>query len=88
MAHRNLTFGLTCTPSLIMNTKEIKATKILISFGGGMGGASQKLYAIKSTKKGDYLKVELIDGTTREINPRFIVYKKPVKLLRINIRFS
>jgi len=69
--------GLPCSPSKKELINRIVTTKIVISYGGGVGGSSQTLYAKKIEKNGIFYNVELIDGTKEEINENFIVKKVP-----------
>lgn len=69
-----------CTPSTVLETKEIKATEVLVSWGGGLGGASKKYYSI-SENNNDY---EILPhGEFIELNPNFIVHKKDVKIVKM-----
>jgi hypothetical protein len=68
-----------CQPSEHLNFGEIKATEILVSWGGGMGGANKTYYTTKNNG-GDYT---LLDGSVITLNPEFIVHKKKVKLVKM-----
>jgi hypothetical protein len=86
MANKNLTFGLCCTPADIVDTQELGVTEILISYGGGMGGANRKYHVLESRAKdkgSDLLVLDLLDGTTITINTNFIVSYTEKKVIRI-----
>lgn len=82
-SYNKITFGLPVSPSTRLSQKEIKVTKILISYGGGMGGANETHYAKKVVQSEGNVKITTFDGRTIDINPRFIVYKEPCRILEI-----
>ena len=69
-----------CSPSTVKEFKEIKATEILVSWGGGMGGASKSYYATEVN--GDELTL-LPHGEKITINPKFIVHSKSVTFVKL-----
>lgn len=83
MANQKLTFGLSCSPSEITDTQELAATKFLVSYGGGMGGANQTHYALDYKTNDKFYVLELLNGNQIKINPRFIVSMQDKKVLRI-----
>jgi len=84
MANKNFEFGLCCTPATMVDTQELGATEILISYGGGMGGANQTIYALdyKLDKDNSLYNIEVLDGTTTKINKDFIVKIQDKTIIR------
>ena len=73
-----------CSPSIQIDSKNIEAMKIIITFGGGMGGASQTFYANRVDKTSDgMLSVETVDGRELELNPRYVVSKERTNILKV-----
>jgi len=73
-----------CSPSRMLSSKEVNATKILISYGGGMGGANKTYYCnsiVRGSDLTDNFTLNLISGEVKEINPNFIVEISAVKLV-------
>lgn len=77
--------GLSCSPSTIISNELIKCKRILVSFGGGMGGANITHYCTKvsTLTKDGYLNITLITGEKREINPKFIVEKADINIVKL-----
>ena len=75
--------GLSCTPSTITGTKEINVNKLLLSFGGGMGGSNITYYATSIKKNTDFWDITLYTGEKVEINPSFIVSNKTRKIVKV-----
>jgi hypothetical protein len=73
-----------CSPSTQIDSKSIEVVKIIITFGGGMGGANQTFYANRVDKTSDgMLSVETVDGRKLELNPRYIVSKEVTNILKV-----
>ena len=73
-----------CSPSTRIDSKSIEVTKIIITFGGGMGGSSQTFYANRVDKIPDgMLSVETINGRVLELNPRYVVSKEKTIILKV-----
>ncbi|MHA2084719.1 MAG: hypothetical protein ACXABD_13260 [Candidatus Thorarchaeota archaeon] len=70
--------GWPCSPSTNIQLKLVNATEVLYTYGGGMGGASVKLYATDTS--GD--KYTDLTGEVRYINPDYIVTKREVQLVK------
>jgi len=75
---KTLEIGLPCAPGELISNEEIKTTEILVSWGGGMGGANKRYYA--TSKNGN--EYTLIDGDKIKLNPNFIVHEKEVRLVK------
>ena len=71
--------GYPCSPSQNISQDRIKATEILVTWGGGMGGASKRYYALK--KNGNEL--HLLNGDIIKLNPNFIVHEKEVNIVKV-----
>lgn len=67
--------------ALLVSHKEIDATRIMQSFGGGMGGATETFYATTVATFNDFIRITNIDGRIIELYKQFIVQKEPVTLL-------
>jgi hypothetical protein len=82
-----LIIGLPCSPSFLsIPTEIIQATSFLISYGGGIGGANKTYYATDCYAEqaiNGFYQLTLIDGSKVSINPRFIVEKQVVNLIKI-----
>ena len=81
-----LIIGLPCSPSFLsIPTEIVKTTSFLISYGGGMGGANKTYYATDYTVDAinGFYQLTLIDGSKVSINPRFLVEKQIVNLIKI-----
>ena len=81
-----LIIGLPCSPSFLsIPTEIIQTTSFLISYGGGMGGANKTYYATDYTVDAinGFYQLTLIDGSKVSINPRFLVEKQIVNLIKI-----
>ena len=73
-----------CSPSIRIDSKNIEVAKIIITFGGGMGGANQAFYANKVDKTTDgMLSIETVDGRELELNPRYVVSKEKTIILKV-----
>jgi len=75
---RTLEIGLPCSPSKRIESEEIKATEIIITYGGGMGGANKKYYATEVVDN----TLTLITGEVVKINPRYVVTERNVTLVK------
>ena len=71
--------GLPCSPSVSLGHSEIPVTEVLISYGGGMGGANQTYYTTLIDKESDehFFTLTLFDDKKVKINPAFIVSLTP-----------
>ena len=82
-----LIIGLPCSPSFLsIPTQIIQATSFLVSYGGGIGGANKTYYATDCYAEPEingFYQLTLIDGSKVSINPRFIVEKQVVNLIKI-----
>ncbi len=75
-----------CSPSKRISHEETPAKEILISYGGGMGGASHTYYGTVKPKKGDKTMLIVHDYKTDEIveiNRKFVVSMTDKKLLTV-----
>lgn len=73
-----------CSPSVRIDSKNIEVMKIIITFGGGMGGSSQTFYASRVNKTSDgMLAIETVEGRELELNPRYIVSKEKTIILKV-----
>lgn len=73
-----------CSPSTRIEAKNIEVVKIIITFGGGIGGTNQTFYASKVDKTpDDMLSIETVDGRELELNPLYIVLKEKTNILKV-----
>ena len=78
----NYIIGLPVSPAKHLDTTSKMVTKILITFGGGMGGSNKTYYATKMEKLNENeVELSLYDGEVIIINPTFIVERKEVQLI-------
>jgi len=71
-----LKIGLSCSPSKILSHEKVKVIKVLVSWGGGMGGASESYYCLsidKTIDTGKFWELTFLDGKTKNVNPTFVV---------------
>ena len=82
--------GKSCTPSELLSDEVTQGVEVLVTWGGGMGGASKRYY----TKQKNLFKqnslcaenefvLELVDGTEVVLNRNFVVSKTPVRLITV-----
>ncbi len=79
-----------CSPSRLISCRDFSVTKVIISYGGGMGGTSQIYYCTDVLERVtddpvSYTRLTEISGQQTEMNPRFIVSKTVVKLVEIKV---
>ena len=72
--------GYPCSPSNNISHETIKATEILVTWGGGMGGSSKRYYALSKNGKNEF---KLLDGDTIKINQEYIVHEKKVTIIKV-----
>ena len=84
------TIGLPCSPSHVSSKKDFICYKILISYGGGMGGANNTYYCLKKDlpvleDEKRFIKFKnLINSEEVTINKRFIVSVSEVKIVKVD----
>lgn len=84
---KTITFGLPCTPAkLIKHEITQNIERVLLSYGGGIGGTTQTLF-IKNREDSvtgePFMDVTKINGQADKLNKNFIVKITPVKLYTI-----
>jgi hypothetical protein len=83
---RKIEIGKSCSPSKIVSKEQIKCQRVLVSYGGGMGGANKSYYATKIQKEqalqGRWI-LKLLDGRTIDVNPSFIVENEEINVVKI-----
>jgi len=84
---KTITFGLPCTPAKLISheiTQNIE--RVLLSYGGGIGGTTQTLF-IKDREDSitgePFIDVTKINGQADKLNKNFIVKITPVKLYTV-----
>jgi len=77
--NNNVIIGSPVSPSTIIESKEIDATKVVISFNSMN---IKTFYATKITGKKE-LSLTLLDGSQIQVNPEFVVTKQKVSIVKI-----
>lgn len=79
---KKIKVGLPCSPITLLDSAEIEAEEIRVSFGGGMGGANLRHYALDVDMESDenFCIITTIEGRKIEVGKRFIVTCEPVLL--------
>lgn len=80
---KTIKIGKTCSPSTILSHTEIEVDELHLSFGGGMGGGSKKLYGVVMELKEGFYTITTIGGRTIEVGKGFVVTKEQVKLVSV-----
>jgi hypothetical protein len=76
--------GLPCSPAKFISADLFKVIKLLVTYGGGMGGTSKVFHCIEVKKGEKFYEVILLTGECRKINPAYIVeesYPEVVKVI-------
>lgn len=77
--------GLPVSPSEMISIDSFPATKIKISYGGGMGGSSRDIYAqkVEEVEKfgKTFVRITPFFGSIEEVNPNFIVFMETGKVV-------
>lgn len=78
--------GRPCSPSTVKSVDKLTATMIVVSYGGGIGGANTTYYCSEAAwnpEEVGFMRVkDLFTGDSIDINSRFIVTKKIVTLIK------
>ena len=77
--NNNVIIGSPVSPSTIIESKEIDATKVVISFNSMN---IKTFYATKITGKKE-LSLTLLDGSQIQVNPEFVVTKQKVSIVKL-----
>ena len=82
---KKLTIGLSCSPSKIIKHEEITLKEVLISYGGGMGGANMTYFCTEAVKVATtpFYKLTRVNGEEKRVNERFIVEMGNVRLVKV-----
>lgn len=84
---KTITFGLPCSPAVILSDRITEnVERVILSYGGGIGGTTETMYIRnreKSVTGEPFMDVVKINGCDDKINKNFIVKITPVKLLTI-----
>jgi hypothetical protein len=83
---RTLLVGKPCSPSETISHEVIEMKRVLITYGGGMGGAHKQYYT-KEIRKEQAINgswnIETIDGKKIQLMPNFIVEVEETKVLKL-----
>ena len=83
---RTLLVGKPCSPSETISHEVIEMKRVLISYGGGIGGVNKQYYTKKLYKEqainGSW-NIETIDGKKIQLMPNFIVEVEETKVLKL-----
>jgi len=83
MIKKKIKIGLTCVPCKVIDKQELEAEEILVSYGGGMGGANVKYYASwrdDLTDDDDFCSITTLTGKVITIGKKWIVSFEDIKL--------
>jgi|LakMenEpi03Aug12_release.lakeMendotaPanAssembly.Ray.scaffolds.fasta_scaffold159952_6 hypothetical protein len=76
-----------CSPSTHVSDELIPVNRVLITYGGGMGGANEKIYTTAIHKEqainGMWRMIDITNGMERDVNPRFIVSVDKVNVVKV-----
>ena len=81
---KEIIIGSPCSPSEFIDRKIIECFKVLVSWGGGIGGANRSEFLTEDVPLGNDTIVErkTIFGETVRINTRFVVCSRQTKVVR------
>jgi hypothetical protein len=83
---KTLLVGKPCSPSDTISHEVIEMKRVLISYGGGMGGANKEYYT-KEIRKEQAINgswnIETIDGKKIQLMPNFVVEVEETKVLKL-----
>ena len=78
-------FGLPCAPSSKIGEEKHKAKKVLLTYGGGMGGAHKDIFIkdkeIKYNTHGIAKVIDIFTNEVVEINAKYVVSANDIDLL-------
>jgi hypothetical protein len=79
---KKIIIGNPCSPSKLIEIKEIPLIKIVLTYGGGMGGANRTLYIeeILSETEREMI-VRQYNNEITTINKSYIVFREPIKAI-------
>ena len=86
---KTIKIGPSCSPNTYIVSHEIiKGKKLLVSYGGSIGGNSKTYYCtevieMRDPKEPTILRVRLLTGETFELNPAFIVEIKERDIVKV-----
>lgn len=85
---KTIQIGLPCTPASIISHETIEGKKILVSYGGGIGGVSKfhhctAVIEMRDPKEPTILRLILLSGEVIEVNPLYVVEKYDRKYVKL-----
>jgi hypothetical protein len=86
---KTIKIGVSCSPNTYIVSHEIiKGKKLLVSFGGGIGGSSKTYFCteviqMRDPKEPTILRVRLLSGEVIELNPVFVVETKERDIVKV-----
>lgn len=80
---KKIQIGLPCSPAHIVEHEMIKVTEVLISYGGGMGGASRTYFCTNVQKSDPFYLLTRINTEVKKVNPRFIVEMGDIRIVKV-----
>jgi hypothetical protein len=79
-----IVIGTPVSMTKIKDVDEYPADEILVSYGGGMGGANHTYHAFHLEEQGDSeIKIKTLDNRWITLNKRFIVSIEPVRIAEV-----
>lgn len=80
---KKLLIGKDCSPARMVSHKEMNVQKVLVTFGGGMGGANKTYYCESIVRNPEFYDLKLISGELKQVNPTYIVEIGSAKLVKV-----
>ena len=78
-----LNIYLPVTPSTRISSEEIVTDIFTVSYGGGMGGSSETIYARKTVDSKNIVILTLLSGEEIELTKTYIVKKRTARLVKV-----
>jgi len=84
---RTVKFGKNNGSNIILETKEFKAFRFFVTYGGGMGGGNQSFYVKSKDYESNGSEILIKNTICNEknvwLNKRYIAFIKPMKIIEI-----
>jgi hypothetical protein len=74
---KTIRIGVPCSPAYMVSNETLKAKKVLVTYGGSIGGNSKTYYCTSILEKNNpfvpMYRLTLLTGEIIDVNPKFIV---------------
>ncbi len=74
--------------TVLLNIQSIACERIVISYGGGIGGTTGTYFAKKSIDIDNMLEIVTVNDIRLKLNPRFVVLREPCRVLMLEYDVS